>query len=142
MSKDPLGGDPLGITPIVHIQEVRNPKLQRALQAYANNVLVKGTTVAGTITPGTPIGEDGLPLTPERRKEIAAARATYDPKKAMKGELDYAHDAPPIETEKLGVSAQKEIDKQPDITIVIPKELVIRPLTPEEKLELGVDDKP
>ncbi len=132
----------MGVDPIVHIQQIKNPKLDQALSAYAKNILLKGTTVANTIVPGAPVGEDGLPLTEERRREIAAARVPYDPKKARAGQLDYAHDAPPIETEALGKSAQREIDKQPDMTIVVPQEFVIRPLTAAEKAELGIEDKP
>ncbi len=143
MTRDPLGSDPLGVDPVPFIQFVKNTKMSRAVAAYANHILLKGTTVANTITPGEPVGEDGLPLTEARRREIAAARAPYDPEKALAGELDYSHDAPPIETEGLGVSAQREIDKQAEMTVVVPRELVIRPLTDLEKQELGIStDEP
>ncbi len=141
MSKDPLGNDPLGIDPIVNICQVGDQRLQKAISAYAKNILLKGTTVADTITPGEPIGEDGKPLTLERRVELAAARTPYDVKKARAGELDYSKDAPPIETEKIGESAQREIDKQPDMTIVTPKDFKLVPLTPEQTAELNRDNR-
>lgn len=141
MSRDPLGSDPLGIDPIVLIQHIKNPVLQRSIAAYAKNMLLKGTTVADTVTPGVAIGEDGLPLTAERRAEIAATRQPYDVDKARAGTLDYSTDAPPIATEKLGASAQKEIDKQPDITVVTPKDFKLVPLTPEQTAELNRDNQ-
>jgi hypothetical protein len=128
--------DPLGFDPISHIQQAQNPARHQALEAYRQNILLRGTTIAGSIVSGPPIGEDGQPMTWERRQTLAAQRAKYDSAKIVSGEIDYRKDSPGIETEVLGTSSQAEVDKQPHMTIVTPTELVLVKLTPEQAAEL------
>ncbi len=143
--KDPLGHDPLGLDGVVQIKQQVNPRLHRAVDAYRKNILVRGTTQAysvkrgnGTPAPvGPPIGEDGLPLTEERRRELAAARTKYSVDAAREGTLDYVKSDAPIATEKLGASAQKAIDAQPEFTVVFPYELELTPeMTADQQAEL------
>jgi hypothetical protein len=128
--------DPLGFDPVAIVHQIKNPELQRALDMYRHNILVRGTTVTNSIDPGEPIAEDGQPMTLERRRELAAQRPPLDFRKVATGELDYRKDTPPIATEKLGTSSQARVDAQPEMTLVRDREMVIRKLTTAEEAEI------
>jgi hypothetical protein len=129
VSKDPLGFDPLGIDPIEQIQRIKNVALQRSIEAFRNNILLRGTTMIDRDKPAEvkpPVGDDGQPLTKEKRREIASKRAAYDPESfGKKEDLGYAQDLQDHPVEALGESAEKAIQLQPEMTIVRPKELTL-----------------
>ncbi len=129
MSKDPLGFDPLGIDPIEQIQRIKNPALQRSIEAFRNNLLLRGTTMIDRDNPvevKPPVGDDGKPLTKEKRREIASQRTAYDPESFGKEEdLGYTQDLQDHQVEALGASAEKAIQAQPEMTVVRPKEFTL-----------------
>ena len=136
MTRDPLGADPLGLDPVQHVQMVKTTGMQRAVDFFRHNVLLRGTTMARTVQPGPALGEDGQPMTLERRRELAAQRAPLDFRKVDTGEIDYRRDNPSIETESLGRSAAAIVAAQPEMTVVKNREAVLRPLTDAERAEL------
>ncbi len=130
MTRDPLGSDPLGIEPIqAQVAKLSQSESQRALSAYANNVLLRGVTMVDRTNPapvGPPVGDDGKVLTYEDRLRIAAERRAYDPDAK---DLGYSKDLQDRVIEPLGESTQKAIDAQPRYTAVTPRDL---PLPPPE----------
>lgn len=134
MSRDPLlgGSDPLGVDPIAHVERIKQSKLQRSIEAFRNNILLRGTTMIDRDNPSAApgvIGDDGETLTEEKRRELAATRTPYDPEMFGKKEpvLGYDQDLKDHVTEQIGETVERILQTQPEMQVIRPKELVIDP---------------
>lgn len=133
--------DPLNLSPVpAHIQQVQQSKLRRGIDAYRHNILLKGMYLADKDNPAEvppPVGDDGKPLTDEKRRELAARRALYDPETFGKKEpvLGYDRDLQDHQVEEIGASGEKILQAQPDMKIVLPKELKLAPEGTDEEAD-------